>query len=151
MIMDRIGNSSLYYAIHPGIQCAFAFIQKTDLSIMPVGRTEIDGANLYAIFQDYITKPIEKGLWEAHRRYIDLQYMVQGAEKIGYANIANLRQGSYDPSKDFLPLQGVGDFLTLHQGYFALLLPEDGHMPGLAVDAPMPVKKLVIKIAVHQD
>jgi YhcH/YjgK/YiaL family protein len=149
MIIDRISNSPLYYSVHSGIQQAFEYIRKTDFSTMPAGRTDIDGADLYAIFQDYITKPGEQGLWEAHRRYIDLQYVVQGAERIGYANIVSLSQGAYDPSKDFLPLQGEGDFLTLQQGHFALLFPEDGHMPGLAVDVPMPVKKLVVKIAEH--
>jgi beta-galactosidase beta subunit len=45
-----------------------------------------------------------------------------------------------------LPLSGDGDFLTVSQGTFMLLMPEDGHMPGIAADAPALVKKAVVKI-----
>jgi YhcH/YjgK/YiaL family protein len=99
--------------------------------------------------QEYNTKSKDEGKWEAHRRYIDLQYIVQGAENIGHANIHQLQQGEYDANKDFLPFDGDGNFFTLQSSYFVLLLPEDAHMPGLAVASPAPVKKVVVKIAVR--
>jgi YhcH/YjgK/YiaL family protein len=148
MIIDRIGNAHLYYAVNAKFQRAFDYIHDTDTSSIPVGRYEIDGDNMYAMIQQYNTKLKEQGFWEAHRRYIDLQYIVQGVEGIGYANIYHLQQGEYDASKDFLPLYGDGDIFTLCNGCFVLLLPEDAHMPGLAIGSPAPVKKVVIKIAV---
>ena len=148
MIIDRIANSPLYYGIHPGFRQAFEYIHQTDLSAISAGKYEIDGENIYALIQIYNTKPRKQGVWEAHRRYIDLQYVIQGAEKIGYANISHLSQGTYDPARDFLPLQGEGDFLTLQEGHFVILMPEDAHMPGIALDSPSPVKKMVVKIAV---
>ena len=116
--------------------------------IISVGKYEIDGENIYALVQQYNTKLKKDGFWEAHRRYIDLQYVIQGAEKIGYANLSRLTQGEYDASKDFLPLYGEGDFLTLKDGSFVILMPEDAHMPGIAFDSLLPVKKIVIKISV---
>jgi YhcH/YjgK/YiaL family protein len=98
--------------------------------------------------QQYNTKPRKAGIWEAHRRYIDLQYVIQGAEKIGYANLTRLAQGEYDANKDFLPLFGEGEFLTLMSGDFIILMPEDAHMPGIAINALFQVKKIVIKIKV---
>jgi YhcH/YjgK/YiaL family protein len=74
--------------------------------------------------------------------------VTQGAEGIGYANINHLQQGLYDAGRDFLPLHGEGDLFTLHSGSFVLLLPEDAHMPGMAVGTPAPVKKVVVKISV---
>ena len=148
MIIDQIFNSPLYYALHPGIKPAFEFLKQTDLSTLNVGRIEIDGQNLYAMLQQYTSKPREKAAWEAHRRYIDLQVVLQGAEKVGYANIGHLTQGAYDASRDFLPLFGEGDFLTLQSGCFALLFPQDAHMPGIALGDPAPVKKIVIKISI---
>ena len=104
---------------------------------------------MYALVQEYNTKLKEQGAWEAHRRYIDLQYVIQGVEGIGYANIHELKQGEYDVKKDFLPLHGDGDLVTLHSGSFVLLMPEDAHMPGMAIGASTLVKKIVIKISIE--
>ena len=148
MIIDRITNSHLYYAVNTKFKRAFDYIHQINVDTIPAGRYAIDGENMYALIQEYNTKLKEQGSWEAHRRYIDLQYVVQGAEGIGYANIHHLRQGEYDANKDFLPLHGDGNLVTLNSGSFILLLPEDAHMPGMAIGSPAPVKKVVIKISV---
>ena len=148
MIIDQIPNSHLYYSLHAGIKPAFDFLLRTDPSSLSIGRYEMDGEALYAMVQQYTTKPEEQGSWEAHRRYMDLQVVIQGIEQIGYANINSLAQGVYDTAKDFLPLHGAGDFMTLQNGNFTLLLPQDAHMPGIAVDSPTPVKKIVVKIRI---
>ncbi len=150
MLIDRLDNSHLYSALHARIKTAFDFLQKTDFSVFPAGKYEIDGPNLHAILQQYDTKPKSQGVWEAHRRYIDLQAELQGTEIIGYANTTRLTPGVYDAAKDFLPLSGEGDFLTLQSGSFVLLFPEDAHMPGIAPGLPQPVKKIVVKIVVFQ-
>jgi biofilm protein TabA len=148
MIYDNITNSGQYAGLGPRFKQAFEYLQKTDLSALAVGRYELDGKNLYVLVQEYASKLKEQGKWEAHRRYIDLQYIHQGCEKMGYAQISRLKQGDYNPDKDFLALSGEGEFLTLQSGDFMLLWPNDGHMPGMAIDAPSPVKKVVVKIAI---
>jgi YhcH/YjgK/YiaL family protein len=148
MIIDRIDNSHLYYAVNVRFKRAFDYIHQINVDSLPAGKHEMDGENMYALVQEYNTKQKEQGFWEAHRRYIDLQYVVQGVEGIGYANINHLQQGEYDAGKDFLPLHGEGSLFTLQSGCFVLLLPEDAHMPGMAIGSPAPVKKIVIKIAV---
>jgi len=147
MIIDRISNASIYYRVHANFKRAFDYINRIDTVTIPSGRYEIDGVDMYALVQEYNTKLKEQGSWEAHRRYIDLQYVVQGVEGIGYANIHHLQQGEYEAGKDFLPLQGEGNLVTVHSGSFVLLFPEDAHMPGMAVGTSTPVKKVVIKIA----
>jgi YhcH/YjgK/YiaL family protein len=148
MVFDHINNAHLYYALHPQFKRAFDYVNQLDINTIAAGRYEIDGEMMYMLVQEYDSKLKEDGKWEAHRRYIDLQYVVKGAEGIGYANLRHLQPGEYDATKDFLPLQGEGDMVTLHSGSFVLLFPEDAHMPRLAVGAPTPVKKIVLKIAV---
>jgi len=148
MITDRLTSAHLYKLLGAGIQRAFEYLLQTDLQSLPVGRYELDGKNLYVMSQEYTSKLPEQGKWEAHRRYIDIQYIISGTERIGYSHLSRLVQGDYNPEKDFLALTGVGDFLTLSAGDFMLLFPEDAHMPGMAVSDPVPVKKVVVKIAI---
>jgi biofilm protein TabA len=148
MITDRLTNAHLYLSLGARIQRAFEYLQQTDLRTLPTGRYELDGKNLYVMSQEYSSKLPEQGKWEAHRRYIDLQYVVSGTERIGYAHLSRLAQGDYIPEKDFLGLTGDGSYITLSAGDFMLLFPEDAHMPGMAVGDPVPVKKVVVKVAI---
>jgi YhcH/YjgK/YiaL family protein len=148
MIIDRIENAPLYYPFHPRFKQAFDYIEQIGIHAIPVGRHEIDD-KMYVLVQEYNTKRREEGKWEAHRSYIDLQYVVQGAEGMGYANIHRLQQGEYIQEKDFLPLFGEGEQIALRSGYFVLLFPEDAHMPGMALGEPAPARKIVLKIAVE--
>ena len=147
MIFDRIENLRLYESIHPRFKRVFDHLDQVDVNALPVGRYDLDGADLYVMVQAYDTKLKDQGVWEAHRRYIDFQYVIEGGEGIGFANIHQLQQGVYDPARDFLPLHGAGDLLTVHSGHFVILMPEDAHMPGMALSLPAPVKKIVVKIA----
>ena len=40
--------------------------------------------------------------------------------------------------------------LLLGDSYFAILFPQDGHMPLLCVDKPKPVKKVVVKVKIEE-
>jgi YhcH/YjgK/YiaL family protein len=149
MILDRIENAAFYYPVHKRFRSAFDYLHSIDVHTLPVGRHEVDGADLYALVQQYDTKPKEQCVWEAHRRYIDLQYLVQGAEGFICANIHHLQQGEYDDARDVLRLQGEGDFITVRSGSFILLLPEDAHRPCMVVGEPAPIRKIVLKIAME--
>jgi len=149
MIIDRIANAQLYEHLSPRIKRAFDYLRRTDLASLSPGRHDIDGDSLYLMLSRYETKSKPQGAWEAHRRYIDLQVVVQGTEQIGYSHMSRLAPGAYEADRDFVPLAGDGDFLTLTAGAFMLLFPEDGHMPGIAVGAPSSVMKAVFKIGVE--
>ncbi len=146
MIFDTLDHSAHYAGLGDRIRTALKFLQDTDLSALPVGRIDIDGDNLYALVQEYVTKPQEQGMWEAHRRYIDIQYVQRGQERMGFASLERMELGEYVPDKDFLPMSGKGNFVTVFAGAFVIFFPQDGHMPGLCVDAPEPVWKVVLKV-----
>lgn len=88
-------------------------------------------------------------LWEAHRKYYDLQFLVSGQERIGWAPLKGLTEEiPYDEEKDIAFYRGTGDFFLFRKEYFILLSPDEGHQPGLFTPGQTPVKKIVIKIPV---
>lgn len=148
MIFDHIDNAARFEAISPLVAQALAFVRRADLAELPVGRYEIQGTQVFALVQDYLTKPESKGFWEAHRRYIDLQFLVTGRERIGFGRTARMVLRSHDEERDLSVLDGSGEFVEIGDGCFVLLWPDDAHMPGLQVSQPEPVRKIVVKIAV---
>lgn len=160
MIIDQLSNvdSAFYDGLlrrHGGsfklaerLMLGLKFLKEGDvLSLLP-SRIELDGNKVFAMIQHYDTKPKEQGVWEAHRKYIDIQYVAQGQELMGYANLEHLQAGDYDAEKDFVLLKGEGSYVLMKPGTFVILGPQDAHIPQVAVDVPQPVKKVVVKVAV---
>jgi len=149
MITDKLQNASLYYGISEKIAVSLKYLQNTDLSEFQNGKYEIESDEIFAIIQDYNTKPLIEGKFEAHKKYIDIQYIIKGVEKMGYVNINKLKPSvEYDEEKDIMFFEGGGDFLTVDEGFFAIFMPEDAHMPGIKSKTSEYVKKAVIKIKI---
>jgi YhcH/YjgK/YiaL family protein len=148
VIIDRVENVHRYSALGGRIGRALQYLRDTNLATLEPGRLELEGRRLYVLVSDYLTKRQDEGRWEAHQRYIDLQTVVAGAERIGYVPAARLEAGPHDEEKDMTWLSGSGPFLPLLPGDFVLLWPGEAHMPGIALEEPAPVRKVVIKIAV---
>ncbi|HHW31323.1 MAG TPA: DUF386 domain-containing protein [Clostridiaceae bacterium] len=149
MIVDKIENAYLYLGVNSSIKKALEFLQNNDCAKLEPGRYEIDGDTVYANVSRYDSKPRDKGVWEAHRRYIDIQYVAEGKELIGYANLKDLKvTKEYDKEGDYLLLEGNGDFITASKGTFIILWPEDAHMPGIAINEPEKIAKVVVKVRV---
>ena len=148
MVVDILENARLYAPLGDRISKALEHVASTNFRDAPIGRYDLDGDRTYVLVQDYTPKPEREGRWERHRRYIDLQVLVSGTERIGYAPVASLDSGPYDAEKDVALLTGRGSFVTLSGGQFMLLWPDDAHLPGIAADTPGPVRKVVVKIAV---
>lgn len=151
MVLDRIDRADTYRRLSPLLDAALAHLTRTDWGASAPGRHAVDGARLVAIVSDYDTQPADRVPWEAHRRYIDVQYVHSGVERIGHAPLSALLAGPYDDQKDVLPATGPGGFVTLTAGTFAILWPHDAHRPGVAVDGPVRVRKVVLKVAVEPD
>lgn len=149
MIVDKLKNCELYYGLNPGIDKALKYLKNNDLKAMENGTYYIDGSNLYMSISEYETKSRDNGLWEAHKRYIDIQYIIQGVEKMGYTDVEHIKTTiEYDENKDILFGEGDGDFISVPEGSFAIFMPQHAHMPGLYVDESKPVRKAVFKILI---
>ena len=151
MIIDNIKNASKYYGLSPNISTALRFLQANDLTAKEPGRYEIDGSKVYVMVQRYGSRTLAESKWEAHRNYIDIQYVADGIERMGYAYIGDMTVTKpYDPEGDYLLLDGAGSMLTCPKGTFVIFGPEDAHMPGVAAGASVPVVKLVFKAKVEK-
>jgi YhcH/YjgK/YiaL family protein len=147
MIIDRLEHSNLYKNLHPNFTRAFKYLREAQLINMLPGKYEIDGEDMFLLLQEYQTKSEEVQFWEAHQRYIDIQYMVQGSERMGYACVEDLRQTeNFLAEKDYIILEGKGHDIVVREGAFALFFPQDAHMPCLYDKQPELVKKAVIKV-----
>lgn len=134
-----------------GLERPFEYLARTDLAALPLGRTAIDGDDVYVIVSDGETLPPEQVRFEAHRRYIDIQLVVRGQEAIGVAPVAALATSApYDATKDveFFDLPRESATLALHAGEFAVFVPGDGHRPSMHLDGPHLTRKAVVKVSV---
>jgi biofilm protein TabA len=151
MVKDLLSLSDRYRPLGPRFVQAFDFAKTTDFAAMPDGTYPMGGpagsSDVRALVQRYTTKLAPEGRWEAHRKHIDLQFVLTGEEHVGVVPIDRLVAEPYDAEKDIMWLTGEGDRVTLRPGEFVLLWPEDAHMPAMAIATPMPVLKVVIKIA----
>ena len=157
MIVDKIENAGQYSNLGDRIQKSLDFIKKTDLKKLQPGRYDIDGDNIFALISEYQTKAESEGKLEAHRKYIDVQCVINGEELIGYAPLSNpsfaeTSSGGqeilehYSEEKDIVFFNGEKVFIKVKEGMFAIFFPEDAHMPGINVKGKSSVKKLVIKV-----
>jgi len=148
MIVDQLKNAALY-KFDKKLARALDYLAKTDFSKLPTGKVVIDGAEMFALVQNYETRLREKCRFEAHRKYIDVQYVVEGTEQMGYAHVAALQSAApHDAEKDAEMFTGEGSFIAAPAGTFLIFFPEDGHMPGVAIGKPKPVRKVVLKVKV---
>lgn len=129
----------------------YEFLRNTDLSALPLGRMEIDGDEIFANVQEYTTLAIENCKFEAHDRYFDIQYVVEGEEQFGYAKRDDLEAATaYDGDKDiiFFKAPAACGTVLLKAGDCAVVAPEDAHRPKGAAGAPGKVRKVILKIKV---
>ena len=149
MVIDTLDNAARYEGLHPRFKAAFDFLRNPDIAAAKAGRTELDGSALVALVQEYETKPIQAGKLEAHKKYIDIQFVLQGEEFLGYAPLGGQPVATaFDAEKDIGFYDGEAWFTLLRKGMFAILFPQDAHLPGRYTDKPKSVKKIVLKIAV---
>lgn len=145
MIYDTLDHLERYRGMHPGVLRGLRFLAETDFSA-PQARYEIDGEKIFAFVQDYETKPANDTP-EAHRKYIDIQYLIQGEELVGVAPLEAMTEVvEAKPENDIWLYHGPVAQVPIGNRRFLALFPEDAHAPGVAVDSPAPARKCVVKV-----
>jgi len=149
MILDTLKNAEKYYKLGCDFEKAFDFLMTNKLEEMEVGRYEIDKDKVYAMVQAYKTSYENEVKWEAHKKYIDIQYVIEGTEVMGWYPAEKLTvKEEYSEEKDitFYNDTELWTKCALNAGEFAIFFPEDGHKPSCSVEKPLPVKKVVVKL-----
>jgi biofilm protein TabA len=125
------------------------FLKQTNLDTLSPGKHPIDGDNAYASVTENPSKELDKAGWESHRKYIDLQYVIKGKERIDVVNIDKATVAKpYTEKGDGAAYTAEGTSYTAEPGTFFLFFPQDVHRPNIKVAGYDVVKKLVIKIKV---
>ena len=150
MIIDSLSNARLYFNLGPRFKKAFEYLAHTDFSTIEKGKYELDGTQLFAIVNEYDTVDPDKEQMESHKKYIDIQYIVTGAERIGHDLLQQQTPSkAYDADADYMLFAEKPSFFSiLQQGMFAIFFPHDLHLPNIMIDSPGYVKKVVIKVSV---
>ena len=148
MIIGKLKDLNRYIGLSNEIDEAISYVLNTDLLSLELGRYELD-ENVIVNRQQYLGKT--EPFAESHKDFIDLQIVLKGQEKMGYADISNSTvrvMDDYNPEID-LAKYYVDDecFYLMSEESFALIFPEDIHRPGLKVDDEI-IEKLVVKIRI---
>jgi YhcH/YjgK/YiaL family protein len=149
MILDAITNIERYRSLSLNMSKAIDFIIAGNTINQPAGKIEIDGENVFLLMNEYETKVQADCKTESHRKYIDIQWMIAGTEKVGFSFLDNQEiTESYNHEKDYTFYNAQIDYFELKQGWFAIFFPTDLHCPSIAFQHPMKIRKAVFKVKV---
>ena len=151
-MLDSVRNAHLYGNVSPNLKAALDYIRENDLNSLEDGRFEIADGNVTIIIKKgYFTKEEEQCKWESHEKWIDIQYLLEGEEQIGYCQASNMDvKIPYDKDSDNTIYHNCenGFKAKLYPGDFVILFPEDAHMALIAGDAITMNNKAVIKVRI---
>ena len=152
MIYDKLNNVGFYRGLSTDIYEGLLFLN-TATKDLEKGVYVIN-PRVKAIVSEYTTKEVNEYGYEAHREYIDIQYLISGEEKICCLPLEYLKEiKPYNDEKDAAFYEEASvkpQELIIGNGYFTILFPQDGHMPQMCVKEPTAVKKVVVKVKIEK-
>ncbi len=134
-----------------GLEAGLEFLEKADLAALSPGRHEINGDSVFATVSKSPSRAPETAQFESHRKYIDIQCLIAGAEIIGVAPVDQLTVCSpYNEAKDimFYSLPKQFENIEMHPGHFVVFFPEHGHLPLCHFNGVHEIHKVVVKMKV---
>lgn len=150
MVYDKINNITFYKGLSTDIYEGLLFLNSATKDLE--NGVYIINPRVKAIVSEYTTKVVNEYGYEAHREYIDIQYLISGEEKICCLPLEYLKETKpYNEEQDAAFYEEAAfkpQNLLIGNGYFTVLYPQDGHMPQLCVSEPNKVKKVVIKVKI---
>jgi len=141
----------LYYQNQRHWDQAFHFLKSANLKELPLGKQELEGQHLFVIVQEYYGKQKADALYESHKKYIDIQYVIKGEEIMGLTTLDKAAvRDPYNEAKDitFYDFDG-GEYLKATPENFFMFFPEDVHRPSITTGDSVLIKKIVVKILIE--
>ncbi len=147
MILSTPSQSSRYAALHPLFPRAFEYISNTNLLALEPGRYPIVGEQLFVIVENAAGRTREAAKLECHRKYIDIQLVLEGAEEMGWKPLADCAQPVSDYKEDIQFFHDTpASWVAVPPGHFCIFFPEDAHAPLVASGN---IRKAIFKVAVE--
>lgn len=126
---------------------AFAFLKEKDLTTLPNGKYPIEGDQVFASVTENPTKAYDSTQWESHRKYIDIQYVIKGEERMGVNPVAQSTViKSYNEARDVANYSAEGKIYSATPESFFIFFPTDAHRPNITPGGNKPDKKITIKV-----
>jgi YhcH/YjgK/YiaL family protein len=146
MILDTLENAAKYAGLKNGLSEGFGFLDQPGVAELEPGKYEISGDLVFAIVEKNEGRKVEDGKLEAHRNYLDIQFIISGDESMGWCPRSDLTGSEgYDEERDLeFFSDDVQSIVQVPPGSFAIFLPTDAHLPGIGTG---PIHKIVIKVA----
>lgn len=148
MILDTLSNIDRYTSLHPLFPQAIAFIRSTDLNALAAGIHPIIGEQLLVIVEEAQGRSRAEAQLECHRRYIDIQLVLEGIDEMGWKPLADCHQplSDYSVERD---IQFFGDaadaWISTPANAYCIFFPQDAHAPLVSTGK---IRKVIFKIAV---
>ncbi|EMM6517512.1 YhcH/YjgK/YiaL family protein [Enterobacter ludwigii] len=136
------------------IEKALDFLRTTDFTALAPGVVDIDGRNIFAQVLDLTTQTWDENRPEVHRRYLDIQFLAWGEEKIGVA----IDTGNNEISESLLEQRDIifyhgsenESFIEMTPGTYAIFFPQDVHRPACIKNKGSAIRKIVVKVAISE-
>ncbi len=147
MIFDKLSNISHYKGLSKNLDTAIDYILNNDLQSLPLGKTVVDGDNVYINCMECETALIENKQYEVHQEYLDIQIDLLGAERLLTGDSSSMNMSEYDTVGDYSLGQtaAIAD-CTIGPDNFIICMTGEPHMPGVALKDPVFIKKCVFKV-----
>lgn len=152
MIVSMLSEVSRYRGLSKNLDIAFDWLGQKSWKNLAAGKYPIQGDQVFALVQEYATKDPAVCRFETHRKYIDIQMVVEGEEIIEAMPAAFLKSAEpYVSDIEYysMPVGHRAHPLSVNPECCAIFFPEDAHRPGLRIGGESrQVKKIVVKVAV---
>jgi biofilm protein TabA len=149
MIFSTLSQSDRYAALHPLLPRAFDYIRNTNLHQLAPGIYPIIEGQLFAIVEHLQGRTREAAKLECHRRYIDIQLVLDGTDEMGWKPLADCHDpvDEYSTERDIRFFNDAPDtWIATPADCFCIFFPEDAHAPLVSSG---PIRKVIFKIAVQ--
>lgn len=150
MIFGNIKYSDMYSSMSEEVKKVIDFIKSTDLSNFSKGIHEIEGKDFFVNIVEYNLKDEDCGFWEAHRKYLDVHFMISGSERIKMNFLENSKVKDYKEEDDFVSFEcgKENSYVDLGDGDFLVCYPHDVHMTAIKIKNNDYVKKAIFKVKI---
>lgn len=149
MIFTSIYSTDDYKAYPEVIQKMIGYLKENDFVNMEPGVYDYQGKDIYVQVFDAETGPVEEKRPESHEDYLDIQFLASGEEKLGFTpNTGKYEVDEHIVERDLIFYKNVENegFIYAVPGCVSVFFPCDIHRPAVAVNEPMTVRKVVIKV-----
>ncbi len=151
MIFDSVKNKE-NYKDHPLIYQALSYLDTLSDGEIPSTQKVLIPEILLCNPVSLTSRPAEECIYEAHKKYMDLHFILEGIEGIATADVSSLHVTTpYNEEKDILFLEGEEDgCYYLKPGQFMICWPNDAHKVAMMHGTPGSIRKIVCKIRMEE-